>query len=152
MLIKHCKDTLEWHEQPSLHPISAFLLLNTAVFFRPTTLDSILRLQQSQRREKPLWEISQNWICHFYGSLWFLFEAGIGVGIFKTVLLTKYHFYTKCSSFSWTDNVAIVWANAVKSGHKQFYNHSPRKAYYCPADFKSPWNRILGSKSQNGEQ
>ena len=27
---------------------------------------------------------SSIWICHFYGSLWFLFEPEIGTGIFKT--------------------------------------------------------------------
>ena len=38
-------------------------------------------------------------------------------------------------------NVVIVWALAVQSGHKQFYEHSPGIAYYCPPDLKAgKWN------------
>ena len=38
-------------------------------------------------------------------------------------------------------NVVIVWALAAKSGHKQFYEHSPGIAYYCLPDLKAgKWN------------
>ena len=45
-------------------------------------------------------------------------------------------------------NVVIVWALAAKSGHKQFYEHSPGIAYYCPSDLKAgKWN-LGGNKER----